>query len=67
MKLQTLKQRIIPLVTTLFILTTAVDLFITYGNMTHQAVTKSSNGFGIYDMSGNVFEWVQNKYNEYTY
>jgi formylglycine-generating enzyme required for sulfatase activity len=27
--------------------------------MTHRVGTKSPNGLGIYDMSGNVWQWVQ--------
>jgi len=29
------------------------------GGMTHRVGTKSPNGLGIYDMSGNVWQWVQ--------
>jgi len=30
---------------------------------THPAATKNSNAFGLYDMSGNVGEWVEDGYN----
>ncbi len=31
-------------------------------NITHDVGQKQANGFGFYDMSGNVWEWVQDKY-----
>jgi sulfatase modifying factor 1 len=32
---------------------------------THRVGTKQPNGLGIYDMSGNVWEWVQDRYKRY--
>ena len=37
------------------------------GESTHPVGTKAPNGLGIYDMSGNVWEWVQDIYAENTY
>ena len=37
----------------------------TSGSKTHRIGTKQPNGLGIYDMSGNVWEWVQDWYKPY--
>jgi len=34
------------------------------GNQTHPVGQKQPNGFGLYDMLGNVWEWVQDCYND---
>jgi formylglycine-generating enzyme required for sulfatase activity len=33
---------------------------------THTAATKEPNACGVYDMSGNVWEWIQDKYSSFT-
>ena len=35
------------------------------GNKTHAVGTKQANELGIYDMSGNVWEWCQDRYDKY--
>lgn len=36
------------------------------GSKTHQVATKAPNELGLYDMSGNVEEWCQDHYGDYT-
>lgn len=35
------------------------------GVITHPVCQKQKNGYGLYDMSGNVWEWVQDRYDVY--
>ncbi len=47
------------------------DRFAWYGSNsglhTHPVGTKAPNGLGIYDMSGNVWEWCEDVYDKYAY
>ena len=36
------------------------------GNKTHPVGTKQANELGIYDMSGNVWEWCQDRFDSYS-
>ncbi len=36
------------------------------GRQTHPVATKAPNGLGLHDMSGNVWEWVQDSYGDYS-
>lgn len=35
------------------------------GNETHTVATKQANELGVYDMSGNVWEWCSDRYGDY--
>ena len=34
------------------------------GGQTHPVGQKQANGYGLYDMSGNVWQWMENKYDD---
>ena len=36
------------------------------GNTTHEVGTKTANELGIFDMTGNVYEWCQDRYGDYS-
>ena len=40
--------------------------YLNSGSETHPVGQKKANGFGLYDMSGNAYEWVWNWYGDYS-